>query len=825
MQERKALEVMQHSSVASLHQRWAGRQDLNTVGGAVRGSPMSEASATPPPLPSVPPPGTDARSDLSGAHPESDSGDIPSVSDTEAKEGNTAISRTVNGLWQRNEPDNANSLSTSNLGSDTPDYGFSHHASAFQPVISQGSLNSAQSHAFTSSNKPVASVLPSVYQQSVISSGLDVQISTRANMKQADKLATSQPSSNSRELQGGHGSDKSNGVFKNKPSYPPKPKMVTFSDEIKTKEVKSVGGESSSPLSENTRHQGGDSSVRINGIDSNLSGECNSSHEEEPVDVGDNLITRSEDTFVKNSVKTLMSKFEQSSLSESSPPVPKHTGRAPIPSTAGQTGKPSGYKAPPPYPGHRNNSEMQPTRNPGNLQYQGPSATTQYSGPSSTAARPGINANFSVPVVSSPRMPGGSYHVSQSSIGSDQSGLSTISESSSTLEHLAAQSDTPAPFPTDLSQGYPGEHSLPESGRNWYESDSESLPSLPPGSPDSYPLRHAQIEDPNRSFDSCASDGPKLTPPTFAHGSKIMSMYQSRNGFNPNSFDPSSTFEPSFDNRPQSRAPITAYQGNTRHNISPIYQNLPANRNLPSFPTVNHTPSSIPANHSPPSMSGSRQLNGSATHTPPSANTSLHWSRSSNGPPAWSHGSQHGGNVVYHENPVGARYPNNMNSPESYSQNQRHPNESSPRFSVPHQTNNPLSSHMRGGPVLARQGYGENMAAVNHVDHMPSAGSAFRAAPPPYRPRQPMSTQHGHSNQPITSPRSSNPIMPHYGSGQPINSQHGVSSQFTMYNSEHSPVAVNPMSTGRITGLQTSQQAYRNEKHSPLNTSLHISKC
>ena len=796
----------------------------------MRGSPLSEVSATPPPLPSVPPPGGNTGSDLSVVNQESDGGDIPSVSDTETKYSSKP--RTINGTSasrKRNESDNTYSPSVPPFGSDTPDYGFSHHASAFQPVISQGTLNNAQSHAISSSSKPVASVLPSVYQQSGISSGMNVQITTRANMKQVDKLATSQPSGSGRNLQVGQESDKSNGVFKNKPSYPPKPKMVTFSDEIKTKEVKSH--DITGP---------GESSRSLNGVDSNISGESNPPHEEEPVDVGnnlitrgENLITRSEDTFVKNSVKSLMSKFEQSSITDSSPTVPKHTGWAPIPSTAGQVLNPSGYKAPPPYPGHRGNSEVRPSENTGNTPYLGHNSSTQSLGSNSTHERQGISSNFSVPVASSPRMPGGSYHASQSSIGSDQSGLSTISESSSTLEHLAAQSDTLAPFHSDLSRGYPGEHTMPESGRNWYESDSESLPSLPPGSPDSYPIRHAHNDDPNRSFDSCASDGPKLTPPTFAHGSKIMSMYQSRNGFNSNSFDPSSTFEPSFDNRPQSRAPITGYQGNAQRNLSPIYQNLPANRSLPSYPTANHIPSSIPTNHSPSSIPGSRQLNGSITHTPsaispqwsPGNNRPPGWTPSSNGPAPWSHDNPHRSNVGYHENPLGPRYPNNVNSPDSYSPNQRHPNQSSPRFPVSHPTNNPLPPQRQDGHVMARQGYGGNMAAFNHSNHVKSPSGAFRAAPPPYRPRQPTSTQHGYSSQSIRSPSTPNSVVPHYGSGQPINSQHRVSSQFTMYNSDGSRMAVNLMSTGQINGIQTSSQAYHTEKRTPLNTSLHISKC
>ncbi len=344
----------------------------------------------------------------------------------------------------------------------------------------------------TTSSKPVASVLPSVYAGS-------------KTFMRRDDTTTKEPSTPNHR---GEGAEQSV-----RPPVPAKPKSVTFSDDVRS----------------------GSNSAGVNGF-SPPDQRPGIHRETSPV---------KKDEFRQNSVKNLMSKFEQQSISTSS--VPSTGNSAPV-TTSHVT--PRGYQPPPPYPGHRLGQE-----------------TSRVAGATNSRRDTGRPAQ------------NGPQHFSQSSVGSDQSTVSTISESSSVL----AETQPPAAEPEDLN-----------GSRNWYDSDSESQASLPAVSLDSHGTTAS-------SRYSSQSRDPALSVPVFAQADKIRSIYQSQNGYTSSAFHARDTIEvvtaPDLPGYSQEAGyfmdsgepsvlnpalhPLGApYQGQARNPVTsyypdPVYENLP----------------------------------------------------------------------------------------------------------------------------------------------------------------------------------------------------------------------------------------------------------
>ena len=446
VQERYALEVMQGESLRNLKQKQLMREMEEVE--ALQSDVTSHANETPPPLPCEPPP-------------------------------------------QMDEPECSTPTSTSSQFTLPPN-----PASSLPYLV-------------TSSNKPVASVLPSVY------SGTRLFTKTSDNGKYPPKIHMKPDDDQSDKPE-----------IKPKPPLPLKPKTVTFSDDVRS----------------NVGTKGENSRTRNSDVANNENNNCRN------------------DELVPSSVKKLTSKFEQQSISNF-----KSTAKNDSPGernlSAGHFMTPRGYQPPPPYPGHRVGQESRP---PNGVSL--PSAETDR------------------------KVQGGHQHASQSSLCSDQSTISTISESSSVL----ADQQPPNGSAFDVS-------------KNWYDSDSESLPSLPPiSSIDSHDAsQYGRSDDHNKSFDSTLNE-PTLSVPVFAQADRIRSIYQSQNGYTSSAFHTRDTIEvvtapdlpgysqesgffndsgdPSFAASTQplanlhqshSRRPITCYDP------EPVYQNLPGSEESP----------------------------------------------------------------------------------------------------------------------------------------------------------------------------------------------------------------------------------------------------
>ena len=471
VQQRQALEIMQGESIRNLKQKQQIREQMEDAE-SVQSDLTSHVTETPPPLPSEPPP-------------------------------------------QLDEQDCSTPTSTSSHFILPP-----HPTSSLPYAVS------------TTSHKPVASVLPSVYTGTRSFSHTKNGGETSKTHFMLD--------------------DQKSGELKSKPPLPLKPKTVTFSDDVRSNSSKK--DEDNPSISSSTVNSG-------------------------------NKITNT-DEFVKNSVKKLTSQFEQQSVSNLHP-----TGRATSSgdrtSNATHIVAPRGYQPPPPYPGNRAGQELR---------------------------RPPIPPTISAESDRSHQ--NGYRHTSQSSLCSDQSTVSTLSESSSVL----------------ADQRSPDENAFDVS-RNWYDSDSESLPSLPPVSPDSQAsTRYGRMTDHNKSFDSNTSE-PTLSVPVFAQADKIRSIYQSQNGFTSHSFHSRDTIEvvtapdlpgysqesgffnesgdtslpsPASLHQSHLRRPITCY------NPDPVYQNLPetedVNRQNNGGPISRQAPP-------PPVRSVSRNLSNFVSHS------------------------------------------------------------------------------------------------------------------------------------------------------------------------------------------------------------------
>ena len=451
VRERYALEVMQGESLRSLKQKQVMRE-MEEVN-SLQSDVTSHVNETPPPLPSEPPP-------------------------------------------QMDEPDCSIPTSTS-----------SHFTLPPNPA-------SCLPYSVNSSNKPVASVLPSVYS------------SSRSFAQTNDKGKYHTKLYPMRD-------DHQNGKpeLKPKPPLPLKAKTVTFSDDVRN-DASNIG--ENSPATDDDTANNENNNCKNNEI-------------------------------VKNSVKKLTSKFEQQSISATNNNrTTKATTKTDSPvernSSASHFMTPRGYQPPPPYPGHKVGQEPR-----------------QCNGMHLSTAE------------TDKKVQSGHQHVSQSSLCSDRSTISTISESSSVLP----------------DQQPPGEMGF-DASKNWYDSDSESLPSLPPISSDSHVTsRYGRSDDHNKSFDSTLSE-PTLSVPVFAQADKIRSIYQNQNGYTSSTFHSRDTVEvvtapdlpgysqesgffndngdPSFSAPPeppanlhqsQSRRPITCYD--SEH----VYQNLPGSEDSP----------------------------------------------------------------------------------------------------------------------------------------------------------------------------------------------------------------------------------------------------
>ena len=436
VQQRQALEIMQGESIRNLKQKQQIRDQMEDAE-SVQSELTSHVTETPPPLPSEPPP-------------------------------------------QLDEQECSTPTSTSSHFILPP-----HPTSSLPYAVS------------TTSHKPVASVLPSVYSD------------TRSFSHPKDGGETSKR----HFMPDDQTSDKDE--LKSKPPLPLKPKTITFSDDVRS--------------------------------NSSKKDEDNPTSSSSTVNSGNKMSNT--DEFVKNSVKKLTSQFEQQSVSNLHP-TSKVNSSAERTSNTAHIVPPRGYQPPPPYPGHRAGQESRRPPIP-------PTASTE----------------------SDKHQQNGYRHTSQSSLCSDQSTVSTISESSSVL----ADQQSPDGNGFDVS-------------RNWYDSDSESLPSLPPVSPDSQAAtRYGRMSGHNKSFDSTAGE-PTLSVPVFAQADKIRSIYQSQNGFTSHSFHSRDTIEvvtapdlPGYSqesgffnesgdtslpspvslHQSHSRRPITCYDSN------PVYQNLP----------------------------------------------------------------------------------------------------------------------------------------------------------------------------------------------------------------------------------------------------------
>ncbi len=419
VQQRYALEVMQRESIRSLKERQFLRdEDAHSQQNAAHDTKRavaleSDISETPPPLPTGPPP--------------------------------------------QDERDCSTPTSTSSHFTLPP------NPSSALPYS-----------ATTTSSKPVASVLPSVYAGS------------RTFTQREDS---------------GQRSDKTE--FKPKPPLPAKPKSVTFSDSVKSK---------SNPSSPQKEEDSAKKSVNGDGI-------------------------------AVSSVKKLTSKFEQQSSSNNAKGADDSASRFITP---------RGYQPPPPYPGHRPR-QAQP--------------------PSHTSLQKNTN---------------GPQHISQSSMGSDQSTVSTISESSSVLAERQV---------TRMEEF--------DSHRNWYDSDSESLASLPPVSSDS----HATSSRYGRGDGHGEINDASLSVPAFAQADKIRSIYQSQNGYTSSAFRSRDTVDvvsapdlPGYSQEagyfgdsgevtfPSSSQPMGySYPNHSQpsvayHHSDAVYQNLPEVNGGASFP-------------------------------------------------------------------------------------------------------------------------------------------------------------------------------------------------------------------------------------------------
>ena len=478
--QRYALEVMQGESIRTLKEKQHLREQMEEAE-SVQSDMTSQMTETPPPLPADPPPPLD-------------------------------------------EQDCSTPTSTS-----------SHFI--LPPQSSSSSLPYAYT---TTSQKPVASVLPSVYAGSRSYSHMRDHSDGETMKKQ---FMSDDPKGGQEEL-------------KSKPPLPMKPKTVTFSDDVRSNSSKKMEGSVSS--SSNTVNSGNNSSKS--------------------------------DEIVKNSVKNLTSKFEQQSMSNFQPtssnsPNDRNLG-------ANRNLTPRGYQPPPPYPGHR----------PGQESHRPPLPPA----PAAESEKPQVN---------------GYRHTSQSSLCSDQSTVSTISESSSVL----ADQQSPNGNGFDVS-------------RNWYDSDSESLPSLPPVSSDSQGTsRYGRMNDHNKSFDSNASE-PTLSVPVFAQADKIRSIYQSQNGFTSHAFHSRDTIEvvtapdlPGYSQEsgffnesgdtsvPSPAHPISLNQSHSRRPIT-CYNPEPVYQNLPEFDGVNRPEDGGSSSSSrqpppPPVRSVSRNLSHFTAHS------------------------------------------------------------------------------------------------------------------------------------------------------------------------------------------------------------------